>query len=41
MMKNPLLNIQYIRSWLRDFDEVSDAKVFLKIFEKILTEVDR
>jgi hypothetical protein len=39
MMKNPLLNIQYIRSWLREFDEVSDAKVFLKIFEKILTSI--
>ncbi|MBM4135236.1 MAG: hypothetical protein FJ241_00185 [Nitrospira sp.] len=36
LLKNPEIDIQYIRKWLKEFDESSDEKIFLKLFEEIL-----
>ena len=36
ILKNPGIDIQYIRGWLREFDASSDKKDFLKTFEEIL-----
>ena len=36
ILKNPGIDIQYIKSWLREFDASSDKKDFLKTFEEIL-----
>jgi len=35
LMKNPELDISYIRKWLREFDGSSNTKEFLKNFEEI------
>lgn len=36
VMKNPSMDFQYIRKWLKEFDASSDKKDFLKTFEDIL-----
>jgi hypothetical protein len=36
LIKNPDIDKSYIRKWLREFDESSDTKEFLKNFEEIL-----
>ena len=36
ILKNSDMDIQYIRSWLKEFDKSSDKKDFLKTFEKVL-----
>lgn len=36
ILKNPDLDIQYIRNWLREFDAASDEKTFSKTFEELL-----
>jgi hypothetical protein len=36
ILKNPEIDIQYIKGWLRKFDASSDKKDFLKTFEEIL-----
>jgi hypothetical protein len=36
ILKNPEVDIQYIKGWLREFDASSDEKDFLKTFEEIL-----
>lgn len=36
ILKNPGINVQYMRGWLKEFDASSDKKGFLKTFEKIL-----
>jgi hypothetical protein len=36
ILKNPRIDIQYIKGWLREFDASSDKKDFLKTFEEIL-----
>jgi len=36
ILKNPGIDIQYIKGWLREFDASSDKKDFLKTFEEIL-----
>jgi predicted nucleotidyltransferase len=35
LLKNPGIDKKYIRYWLKNFDESSGKKVFLKTFEKI------
>jgi len=37
LIKNPDIDLSYIRRWLREFDKTSAKKEFLLIFEKILT----
>jgi hypothetical protein len=39
LVKNADIDINYIRKWLKTFDEASDTKEFLKIFEEILKTV--
>jgi len=39
LMKNPNLDISYIRKWLKEFDQSSETKEFLKNFEEILKTV--
>ncbi|MCD6138212.1 MAG: nucleotidyltransferase [Deltaproteobacteria bacterium] len=36
LLKNPDIDIQYIRKWLKEFDASSDEKEFLKAFEGVL-----
>ena len=36
ILKNSDMDIQYIRSWLKEFDKSSDKKDFLKTFEEVL-----
>jgi predicted nucleotidyltransferase len=36
ILKNPDLDIRYIRNWLREFDSVSDEKIFLRTFEELM-----
>jgi hypothetical protein len=36
ILKNPEIDNQYIKGWLREFDASSDKKDFLKTFEEIL-----
>jgi Nucleotidyltransferase of unknown function (DUF6036) len=36
LIKNPDIDIVYIRKWLKEFDRSSDTKEFLKNFEEIL-----
>ncbi|MFH1703086.1 MAG: nucleotidyl transferase AbiEii/AbiGii toxin family protein [Nitrospirota bacterium] len=36
ILKNPDIDTQYIRKWLKEFDKSSDKKDFLKTFEKVL-----
>ncbi len=36
ILKNPEIDIKYIKKWLRKFDAFSDKKEFLKTFEEIL-----
>lgn len=39
LLKNPDVDIQYIRGWLKEFDESSDERKFLKTFDGIITEL--
>lgn len=39
LLKNPDMDIRYIRKWLEEFDLSSDIKGFLKTFEEILKEI--
>ncbi len=39
IFKNPGIDIQYIRSWLKEFDQSSDKKTFLKTFKEILQKI--
>ncbi len=36
ILKNPGIDVQYIRDWLKEFDASSDKKEFLNIFDEIL-----
>jgi predicted nucleotidyltransferase len=36
ILKNSDMDIQYIRSWLKEFDQSSEKKEFLKTFEEVL-----
>jgi predicted nucleotidyltransferase len=36
ILKNSDMDIQYIRSWLKEFDKSSDKKEFLKTFKEVL-----
>jgi hypothetical protein len=38
ILKNPDLNIQYIRNWLKEFSVSSKQKDFLKIFEELVSD---
>jgi len=38
LLKNPDVDLQYIRGWLKEFDEASKEKDFLKTFEGIVKE---
>lgn len=38
ILKNPEIDIQYIKNWLKEFDAASDSKDFLKTFEEILSQ---
>lgn len=40
LLKNPEIAIQYIRNWLKEFDNTLGGKDFQKIFKKILKEVE-
>ncbi|MFH2011758.1 MAG: nucleotidyl transferase AbiEii/AbiGii toxin family protein [Pseudomonadota bacterium] len=40
ILKNPKIDIQHIRGWLKGFDVSSDEKEFLKTFEEILKELE-
>lgn len=40
LIKNPEIDKQYIRNWLKEFDKTSDIKDFQKTFEKILEETE-
>jgi len=39
LLKNPGINMQYIRKWLKEFDMSFDKKEFLKAFEEIAKKV--
>ncbi len=39
LIKNPDVDLQYIREWLKEFDESSEKKGFLKTFEGIVKEL--
>jgi len=39
LLKNPDTDKEYIREWLKEFDESSDEKEFLKTFEAIMREL--
>ncbi len=39
LIKNADIDIEYIRKWLKAFDDASDTKEFLKNFEEILKAV--
>lgn len=36
MIKNPEVDVQYIKKSLKEFDNVSDSKIFQKTFENVL-----
>lgn len=36
LLKNPEVDIQYIKNWLKEFDNILDSKDFQKVFEEIL-----
>jgi len=38
IVKNPEIDIQYIQDWLKEFDESSDEKKFLKTFEGVVKD---
>jgi len=38
LLKNPGIDAQYVRNWLREFDRAMDQKDFLETFEKIFEE---
>ena len=38
LLKNPDVDIQYIRQWLKEFDESSEEKGLLKTFEGIMKD---
>jgi len=38
LLKNPNVDVKYIRKWLKEFDK-SLKENFLKIFEKLLSEI--
>ena len=40
ILKNPEIDVQYIRNWLTEFDKASDDKDFQKTFEEILREAE-
>lgn len=40
LLKNPEIDIQYIRNWLKEFDNTLDGKDFQETFEKISKEVE-
>jgi hypothetical protein len=39
LLKNPTVDLQYTREWLKKFDESSEEKDFLKTFEGILKDL--
>ena len=41
LLKNPDIDIRYIQEWLKEFDQASDEKNFLKTFEDILEEKNK
>jgi len=38
LLKNPEIDIRYIKNWLKEFDKASGGKDFQKTFEEILRE---
>jgi predicted nucleotidyltransferase len=40
LLKNPGLDISYIRNWLKEFDEASDEKKFVRAFDEILKGIE-
>jgi predicted nucleotidyltransferase len=38
LLKNPDMNINYIKDWLREFDKASEGKAFTDIFEEIINK---
>ena len=36
ILKNPAIDIQYIKEWLKEFDKSSEGEGFLRTFEEIL-----
>jgi len=39
LLKNPDIDVQYIRKWLKEFDLFSEKKEFLKTFEEVIKEI--
>jgi hypothetical protein len=39
LLKNPDVDLQYIREWLKEFDESSEENDFLKTFEGIVKDL--
>lgn len=39
LLKNPDIDLPYIRKWLKQFDESSEEKGFLKTFEEIVKDL--
>lgn len=35
LLKNPDIDVEYIRKWLKEFDLFSEKKEFLKTFEEV------
>jgi predicted nucleotidyltransferase len=40
LLRNPDIDLQYIRKWLREFDESSHNETFLENFEKIFKNIN-
>ena len=39
LLKNPDIDVQYIRKWLKEFDLSSEKKDFLTTFEEVIKEI--
>jgi len=39
LLKNPDIDVRYVRKWLKEFDLFSEKKEFLKTFEEVIKEI--
>ena len=39
LLKNPEIDVRYVRKWLKEFDLFSEKKEFLKTFEEVIKEI--
>ncbi|MCG2758537.1 MAG: DUF6036 family nucleotidyltransferase, partial [Desulfobacteraceae bacterium] len=39
LLKNPEIDVRYVRKWLKEFDLFAEKKEFLKTFEEVIKEI--